>query len=719
MFRKISLLFALLLSVVVWAGPISKEQAIKEAQAFLNSRRNMPHTAKMRQAYRAPKLMSASEQSYFYVFNVGDNNGFVIVSGDDRAPAILGYSAEGSIDTARLPENLKDLFDSYEQQIAVLSTMPDIPYTQKMKARAPKPTKHSIRPLVPSRWDQGLPYYNQTPMVNGEHTATGCAATAMAQIMYFHKYPQGPIQKSIPGYQSDAIHTAMPELPITTFKWNEMSDTYASDATADPCAVSELMLYCGQALEMNYNLGSKGGSGALSRRFYPAFVEYFGYDAGLQLVSRSEYSYDDWNDLIYNELANNRPVLYSGVTSLNGGHAFVCDGYDKGEYFHINWGWHGRSDGYFLLSVLFPEIQGTGGSMGNGFGLDQEAVIGIQRPNGGTKPFIALNIYEMSATSYTNTFTRTNSNANFTGSAPCMRFYNRKGATALNYEVGLALYKDGAFVAEITHYPAETYENGGSVYKKMSGDVSFGAGLPLGTYKVYPVCRESGASEWHLMADALKNNKLSFNAEITETQCKLSQSSSSLAVLGSEQREDIYSDKDLKIYVTVKNIGEDFSGPLTLRYKTTNLDAIATIKGGTTAKVLFSGKAPYVTSETTYNFTVKDKLNDVQIGSGSFTVKVKSGGDAELKGPTTIDGVNGRTFYGNTITGKVTLTNKQQTPATDVDVTVAAFDYSKQNGTSDSPMATMRTKISAEGGATVTFPFTLTVVPASNTKCMP
>lgn len=98
----------------------------------------------------------------------------------------------------------------------------------------------------------------------------------------------------------------------------------------------------------------------------------------------------------------------------------------------------------------------------------------------------------------------------------------------------------------------------------------------------------------------------------------------------------------------------------------------------------------------------------MQIGSGSFTVKVKSGGDAELKGPTTIDGVNGRTFYGNTITGKVTLTNKQQTPATDVDVTVAAFDYSKQNGTSDSPMATMRTKISAEGGATVTFPFTLT-----------
>lgn len=147
MFRKISLLFALLLSVVVWAGPISKEQAIKEAQAFLNSRRNMPHTAKMRQAYRAPKLMSASEQSYFYVFNVGDNNGFVIVSGDDRAPAILGYSAEGSIDTARLPENLKDLFDSYEQQIAVLSTMPDIPYTQKMKHALP-----NLRNIPSVRW---------------------------------------------------------------------------------------------------------------------------------------------------------------------------------------------------------------------------------------------------------------------------------------------------------------------------------------------------------------------------------------------------------------------------------------------------------------------------------------------------------------------------------------------------------------------------------------
>ncbi len=702
------LLLGLCVGMLVSAAPVNPSRAQQIAQNFMQNRFGMK-SHKMKRAMRLPLTSENMKgQAPFYVFNISDNDGFVIVSGDDRAPAILGYSAEGSIDTARLPENLKDLFDSYEQQIAVLSTMADIPYTQKMKARAPKPTKHSIRPLVPSRWDQGLPYYNQTPMVNGEHTATGCAATAMAQIMYFHKYPQGPIQKSIPSYQSDAIHTTMPELPITTFKWNEMSDTYASDATADPCAVSELMLYCGQALEMNYNLGSKGGSGALSRRFYPAFVEYFGYDAGLQLVSRSEYSYDDWNDLIYNELANNRPVLYSGVTSINGGHAFVCDGYASGEYFHINWGWHGRSDGYFLLSVLFPEIQGTGGSMGNGFGLDQEAVIGIQRPNGGTKPFIALNIYEMSATSYTNTFTRTNSSANFTGSAPCMRFYNRKGATALNYEVGLALYKDGAFVAEITHYPAETYENGGSVYKKMSGDVSFGAGLLLGTYKVYPVCRESGASEWHLMADALKNNKLSFNAEITETQCKLSQSSSSLAVLGSEQREDIYSDKDLKIYVTVKNTGEDFSGPLTLRYKTTNLDAIATIKGGTTAKVLFSGKAPYVTSETTYNFTVKDKLNDVQIGSGLFTVKVKSGGDAELKGPTTIDGVNGRTFYGNTITGKVTLTNKQQTPATDVDVTVAAFDYSKQNGTSDSPMATMRTKISAEGGATVAFPFTLT-----------
>ena len=701
------LLLGLCVGMLVSAAPVNPSRAQQIAQNFMQNRIGMK-SRKMKRAMRLPLTSENTKgQAPFYVFNISDNDGFVIVSGDDRAPSILGYSDTGSIDTDHLPANLQDLFTGYERQMEILSGMEDVPYAQKMKARAPKPTKHSIRPLVPSRWDQGLPYYNQTPMVNGEHTATGCAATAMAQIMYFHKYPQGPIQKSIPGYQSDAIHTTMPELPITTFKWNEMSDTYASDATADPCAVSELMLYCGQALEMNYNIGSKGGSGALSRRFYPAFVEYFGYDAGLQLVSRSEYSYDDWNDLIYNELANNRPVLYSGVTSLNGGHAFVCDGYASGEYFHINWGWHGRSDGYFLLSVLFPEIQGTGGSMGNGFGLDQEAVIGIQRPNGGTKPFIALNIYEMSATSYTNTFTRTNSSANFTGSAPCMRFYNRKGATALNYEVGLALYKDGAFVAEITRYPAETYENGGSVYKQMSGDVSFGAGLPLGTYKVYPVCRESGASEWHLMADALKNNKLSFNAEITETQCKLSQSSSSLEVLGSKQREAIYSDKDLKIYVTVKNTGEDFSGPLTLRYKTTNLDAIATIKGGTTAKVLFSGRAPYVTSETTYNFTVKDKLNDVQIGSGSFTVKVKSGGDAELKGPTTIDGVNGRTFYGNTITGKVTLTNKQQTPATNVDVTVAAFDYSEQNGTSYSPMATMRTKVSAEGGATVTFPFTL------------
>ena len=377
----------------LWADQVTASQARQQAQAFLNSRiasGNGPRHA----PGVTPQLMQEKQVSGLYVFNINNNGGFIIVSNDDCALPILGYSDSGTLDPDNMPDNMRAWLQGYADEIAwakehgIVSV--DSPATHHA-AHVNKAPKAAIAPLLTTTWDQGAPYYNQTPyyyqndngiisyskdaLTNYEHCATGCVATAMAQVMKYHNWPEKPT-KEIPAYSWHGYN--LPALSASvTFDWTNMKNSYTgteTDATAT--AVATLMKYCGYSVKMNYGPESSSNNNQVAY----ALKEYFDYNENtVSCVDRSCYSYASWINLIYHELANDRPIAYSGQSS-GGGHEFVVDGYQSEDFFHINWGWGGTSNSYFKLSSLNPYTQGIGGSSSNdGFHYWQDAVIGIQK----------------------------------------------------------------------------------------------------------------------------------------------------------------------------------------------------------------------------------------------------------------------------------------------------------------------------------------------------
>lgn len=414
----------------VWADEVTEKQALEEAQQFVASHNNRKST---------PTVKSAGQVSGLYLFNVSGNGGFVIVSNDDQTIPILGFGESGNIDPDDLPDNMRAWLQSYADQIAWLqSNGKDVKDTNN-RSRAPRRTaKTDIGPLVKTNWDQSIPYYNLCPEIDGTKTVTGCVATTMAQLMYYHYAHNGFSAKStdIPGYtitttdkNKASYKLTVSGLEATTFDWGNMIANYtpinpetgkrylAGDAEQQQ-AVAKLMRYCGTALQMKYGLSTNIGSSAYSEAIPYALKTFFGYDGGIQHCYRKNYSYTDWVNLIYSELVANRPVALGGQ-STGGGHSFICDGYkyDNADYFHINWGWAGSSDGYFQLSVLQPWEQGIGGSSTlDGFSFGQDAVIGIQKPIDGNADYcLSLEGLQLGSNKTSEEYTRTNATDAFTG----------------------------------------------------------------------------------------------------------------------------------------------------------------------------------------------------------------------------------------------------------------------------------------------------------------
>ena len=374
-----------------WADEVTEKQALEQAQQFVSSH----NTRKS-----APTVKSAGQVSGLYVFNVS-NGGFVIVSNDDQTVPILGFGESGNIDPDDLPDNMRAWLQGYADQIAWLQAQ-DTQNTKSRQAaqrKAPQrepegnessewkqgDTKKEIGPLISTTWNQNKPYNNQCPEYEtGKRCATGCVATAYAQVMYYtetvtHNNTTTVTTEDIPGYTTrNGKHTLPAIAKGTTIDWSAMIADYSGNYTdAQAAAVANMMLICGCAVKMNYNQES----GAYTTDVATALKTYFGYAETTRYVNRSCYTYANWTDLIYSELSKRRPVVYAGQ-GTDVGHEFVCDGYkyENGDLFHINWGWGGVSDGYFVLSVLNPDEQGIGGSpSSSAFTRGQEAVIGIQK----------------------------------------------------------------------------------------------------------------------------------------------------------------------------------------------------------------------------------------------------------------------------------------------------------------------------------------------------
>ena len=381
------------------AAPVTVEQARQKAAEFLSAKggsRRAPAQIVAQQTVL--NAVDAKGQPYLYAFNVGSDNGFVIVSGDDRFSEILGYGESGSFNNDNMPDNMRAWLQGYVDEMKWALENSE---SNDLHLQAPRraDVKKEIGPLMKTQWNQDAPYNNMTPYYyiknNGQysysksyvegysHCATGCVATAMAQAMKYNEWPQAETAK-IPAYKWEKADIWLPNqdesLPATTFDWTNMQESYSDKYSDDNAtAVATLMRYCGYSVQMEYGKSS----GTSTHLVAEALKDYFDYSETTQYFDRSLYSYANWINLLYNELDQGRVVVYSGQSS-GGGHAFICDGYQGEDYFHINWGWGGKSDSYYKLSALNPYEQGIGGSSSkDGFHFGQGAVVGIQK-NGGT-----------------------------------------------------------------------------------------------------------------------------------------------------------------------------------------------------------------------------------------------------------------------------------------------------------------------------------------------
>ena len=460
--RVMSGLALLLLPMAMNAQKISEQQAMLKAEQFMKGK-VIKSTCKTRGSRE-----NTNETSAFYVFNVEDNGGFVIVSGDERTPAILGYSDSGNMDLGHLPSNVQWLMDYYEDGISNLTD------AAVGAVRHQAPAKPEIAPLIATQWGQNSPFNDQCPMVGSQRPLTGCVAAAMAQVMNYFQWPKGPTA-AIPAYTTWSLGISCPELPSTTFNWTRMNDTDKA----------QLFAYCGQAMEMDYRNGGSSANGSTSGA---GLHKYFDYDVNARTLSRDCYTEDEWTDLLYAELKASRPIIYNGKGT--GGHTFICDGYKNGQ-FHINWGWNGYCDGYFLISNLKPES--------SDFTKEQFAVVGIQ-PNTGDAPQMpVLNLDHFSQLSQT-TFTRSDASQPFVINSITVLLASAV-QTDVKCEPRFRLYRGSKPVSSAvlgSSYP-RTYPANDVLYVwssgYYSGPLSFGAGLPDGTYRLVVVHRMDGSAD--------------------------------------------------------------------------------------------------------------------------------------------------------------------------------------------------------------------------------
>ena len=460
-------LFSFLLTM---AAPVDEQSARRIASDFLRSK--MPHVTRAAsgELTRAVTGVADGDSAGIYVFNC--DGGFVVISADDELPSVLAYGLKNSYDAQIAPPAMQAMLEAYNHAV-----------NSSVKTRAAVPTHADISPLIKTQWNQNTPYNNNCPVESGVNCPTGCVATATAQIMYYHKWPE-------------------------TFNWDAMKTSYTSEDAGDAVeAVAKLMADVGEKVYMQYGAES---SSANDMDACEALRIRYGYSENTNYIERSCYTAKGWDEVIYNELAANRPVFYGGLSASSGqgivGHAFILDGYQAKDgvgYFHVNWGWGGSSDDYFLISVLNPEQQYTGGNAGSsGYSFNQSALVGVEKGELSDAKSMRLCLYSCTIKSDKGTYTRNSASENFPAIQLMLGVYNSTlPQEARHYDLAYALYKDNKLVEiidsisldKLTESKALNYLYGGTF---DTGSFAFGKDLADGTYQLRTLSRETGKSLW-------------------------------------------------------------------------------------------------------------------------------------------------------------------------------------------------------------------------------
>lgn len=302
------------------------------------------------------------------VFTIDNDKGFALICEHDNENVVVAYAKDSQLDVNNLPPAFIAWMEMYNNE----STC----------SYEDSHADSDIQPLLgKTQWGQGSPYNRQCPNYNGSTSVTGCVATAMAQVMRYYEYPN--VGRGTIDYYTNShhIHVAR-DLAAYPFRWESMKDEYGNKTSEEEgSAVASLMASCGASVFMDY---SPDASGAYQHDLVRGYVRNFAYDEDCAYVEREYFSNTEWHTMLQYELTHGRPVNYGGSSKADGGHSFVLDGftYNNGTtpYYHVNWGWNGNCDGYYLIADLRPMSNGNP-SVNQGFSSNQSMVIGVQPPN--------------------------------------------------------------------------------------------------------------------------------------------------------------------------------------------------------------------------------------------------------------------------------------------------------------------------------------------------
>ena len=534
---------SLLVCVLAMAEPISSKKALEIATSYL-AKSGAPRRAAAQMSVQPFQTDRQGNPLMYAVNNGGD--GFVIVSGDDRMRQVLGYSNSGTLDIADMPENMRYWLQCLATDMQLLIDAGYQPQVVESR-RAAAAVKTEVIPMLSCLWGQNAPYNNLCPDDDNGRTLTGCVATAIAQVLYYHKKERHAEIPSKPLQDTEA-YTGNCGVPVPALKaenyaidWNQLVKEYSETSTdAQKQNIAKLMLFCGAAVYMDYN---SSVSLASSIEIAPALIKYFGFSPKTRIVERSSYTEQQWADLMYNELKSGRPVLYGG-SGTEGGHQFVLDGYDGNEMFHFNWGWDGRYDGFVALSVLnsgekFPV--GARESTAE-FASDQSAVINAEYGGTGT-PSYRLSYYSSRIEGNEIYFGLINNTGVINSFEVCLAYKNRK-------------------TGETGYFDADTQKDTWNNLKKGyygTHRLTFPTFYPDFANKdliVYPVSRVVGTTEWLKASDEVfEYGIVSYDAEGNRTELSLypkEKLNTTISVEGNK-----YAGSTQKIKAAVTNTGDE------------------------------------------------------------------------------------------------------------------------------------------------------------------
>lgn len=479
--KKVILILCLALPALMPASAAlrTESEALRLAEQFVASKHTfsaMPaHSLKLAKTYIMPQL----QQPAMYVFNAQE--AFVIVSAVEEDEPILAYSNESAFELNNMPDHIRMWMNRYAAEAQWLEQHPEY---------APKGMDKSYEPvdaICRARWNQAVPYNDLCPYDGGGHCLTGCVATAAAIVMYAHKYPATGMGSHsymwLPNGETQT-ETLSADFGATTYQWDKMSDAmYSSDEDDERNAIATLMYHCGVSADMAYG---SDGSGTQSEFMYRSLYTYFRYDKAIRVLGLDYNRDTSLLNYVHYELLQGRPMLMSGATKSQEGHAFVLDGMDEEGKVHINWGWGGMSNGMFTIRCLDPESQGAGGAAsGEAFTERVKIACGIRPEQGGMRvPSLGVDVLKAKLDAGDIEF----SSSNVTNLSP----------DEWTGRYGILVYREGVLVRVMnegnkTSIPVQ--ETGANIGKFYFWQEDFD--LPDGQYRITIGARYEDADTWY------------------------------------------------------------------------------------------------------------------------------------------------------------------------------------------------------------------------------